>query len=497
MNPIDEVQRVAEHYANERIGFQLVNCSKVGLPVYKLTVRVIIQKSKDIPPIEEFILKAVNLGLNSPDEIGGFLGLEKLIVRDVLIDLTRNDDVDLMSTLDSRKQTLKLTPKGKKTLQNLKSFVREERSFPIAFDGLIRKLFPSDKYSLLTGKNLREDVIEIRLPSEYKRVEVENLNIQDLDVLIQKRFRNRKGDPKTHLLRLKEIEKKSLLFQQAVMLVYKAGQTDEIQFSFAIDGRLSKEHEEAFARVNTPQKRRIVEEIVESSPEETAIDTFRPEIIDQITSNEEVAKHNREITRAKEQIKEVQEELEEVDIDDEQKKSIEEQIKRLEEQISNLQSALKQHAVRFIDVYEHPQILEKALRKSQERLMIISPWINTWVVDGDFLKELEQALKRKVQVFIGYGIGEGDSSNNPKAVEALQNLAQKYEKFLFRWLGDTYPTHAKVLIYDKTAVTGSFNWLSFKGDVSRQFRDERGTLVSIPEEIDRLFNEYVQEFISN
>jgi len=105
----------------------------------------------------------------------------------------------------------------------------------------------------------------------------------------------------------------------------------------------------------------------------------------------------------------------------------------------------------------------------------------------------KHGIKREVQVFIGYGIAKYDK-NDPKAVKALQNLAKTYENFSFTWLGDTYPTHAKLLIYDKTAVTGSFNWLSFKGDVSRQFRDERGTLVSIPEKIDELFNEYLQVF---
>ena len=276
MNSIDVVQRIAERYANERIGFQLVSCREVGLPVYKLTVRAIIQESKDIPPIKEFILKAINLGFNSPDKISGFLGLEKFIVEDGLINLTRNDDVYLMPIdNNSREQTLRLTPKGKETLQNLKSFVREERTFSISFDGLIKELFPYDRYSLLTGKNLRDqDIIEIRLPSEYKRIEAEDLNIQDLDVLIQKSSRDKKDEPKSNLLRLKEIEKRSLLFQRAVMLVYRAEQTDEIQFSFAIYGRLSKEHEEAFARVNTQQKRRVVEEIVESLPEETAIETF-------------------------------------------------------------------------------------------------------------------------------------------------------------------------------------------------------------------------------
>jgi hypothetical protein len=34
--------------------------------------------------------------------------------------------------------------------------------------------------------------------------------------------------------------------------------------------------------------------------------------------------------------------------------------------------------------------------------------------------------------------------------------------------------------------------LSFKGDANRPFRDERGTLVAVPEEIDRIDDDYMR-----
>ena len=53
-------------------------------------------------------------------------------------------------------------------------------------------------------------------------------------------------------------------------------------------------------------------------------------------------------------------------------------------------------------------------------------------------------------------------------------------------------THEKVLIFDDTVVTGSFNWLSFKGDPNRTFRMEEGTLVQIPSEVDKAYKQYVE-----
>jgi phosphatidylserine/phosphatidylglycerophosphate/cardiolipin synthase-like enzyme len=59
-------------------------------------------------------------------------------------------------------------------------------------------------------------------------------------------------------------------------------------------------------------------------------------------------------------------------------------------------------------------------------------------------------------------------------------------------LGDT---HAKILISDrKFAISTSFNWLSFRGDRSRTFRDERGTIVYDAQKIDELFDSYMTRF---
>jgi hypothetical protein len=38
---------------DNRLGFDLVSCQEVGLPVYKITVDVLTQIRKPIPPIEE------------------------------------------------------------------------------------------------------------------------------------------------------------------------------------------------------------------------------------------------------------------------------------------------------------------------------------------------------------------------------------------------------------------------------------------------------------
>lgn len=166
--------------------------------------------------------------------------------------------------------------------------------------------------------------------------------------------------------------------------------------------------------------------------------------------------------------------------------------------LAELEERQKRRGVRQVYVYEHPRLLEKALHACQKRLMIISPWIRAQVVTPDFLKKLKEALERSVAVYIGYGISDEEQGEPRKAdkeaEEKLAKLAKRYQNFCFVRFGDT---HAKVLICDsKFSVTGSFNWLSFKGDPDRAFRDEQSVLVEIPEHVEGVFRENLKRFES-
>lgn len=152
--------------------------------------------------------------------------------------------------------------------------------------------------------------------------------------------------------------------------------------------------------------------------------------------------------------------------------------------------------MRQLEVYDRPPLLDKAITDSQERLMIISPWIRAGVVNKRFVQEFEKMLKRGVQAYIGYGIAKEEDHNryqsDIQAERDLKYLSEKYDNFSFVRLGDT---HAKIIIMDrKLAVQSSFNWLSFRGDPNKTFRDESGVCITIPEYIEELFDRYAPRF---
>jgi hypothetical protein len=493
---------------DNRTGFDLVSCREVGLPVYKITVQVLTQLRKPIPPIEEYVLKAINVGLSSEEDIGGFLGLEPPIIRDAMINLRMSEDIDLIAPDDSRMQVWKLTKKGEGTLRHAKIIVPEERTFDINFDGLLR--YPRwyghlESRFLLKAKDLRDkDIIEIE-PSPKKPPELSDLKLKPhVDAIIRKIEGASKAKVKQErdLLALKAIERRQRFFQPALILIYKAKDSDDVQVAFAIDAVLSNEHEAAFARAKGVKKLRLLEALRESAPQKLAAEVLGHEFVAQAPL-QQVEALKEEVSAAQAQIEaqiEITRNTLERTEDKEEKLILEQQLQEAQQQIEKLQvkldSLLAAVPMRWLEMYEHRPLLEQALQDSQERLMIISPWIRASSVDKRFIQQFENLLKRGVQVFIGYGLGENDDNLYQSDIQAeknIQKLASQYkDNFRLKRLGDT---HAKILISDvKFAVTTSFNWLSFKGDRDRTFRDERGTLVSDPQKIDELFDSYRSRF---
>jgi len=489
---------------DNRPGFDLVSCKEVGLPVYKITVQALTQLRKPIPPIEEYVLKAINVGLSSEEDIGGFLGLEPPIIRDAMINLRMSEYIDLRAPHDSLMQVWKLTKKGEETLRHAKIIVPEERTFDINFDGLLR--YPRwyghlESRFLLKAKDLRDnDIIEIE-PYPKKPPELSDLKLKDVDAIIRKIEGASKAKVKQvrDLLALKAIERRQRFFQPALILIYKAKDSDDVQVAFAIDAVLSNEHEDAFARAKGVKKLRLLEALRESTPQKLATEVLGPEFVGRAPL-QQVEAIKEEVSAAQAQIEITQNTLERTE-DKKEKLILEQQLQEAQQQIEKLQvkldSLLAAVPMRWLEMYEHRPLLEQAIQDSQKRLMIISPWIRANVVKKQFIEQLEKLLKRDVQLLIGYGLGKDEDDkkypSDSQAEKNLQKLANQYkDNFILKRLGDT---HAKIMISDaKFAVVTSFNWLSFKGDRDRTFRDERGTLVSDLQKIDELFDSYRSRF---
>jgi phosphatidylserine/phosphatidylglycerophosphate/cardiolipin synthase-like enzyme len=258
-------------------------------------------------------------------------------------------------------------------------------------------------------------------------------------------------------LAIAAIESCKKLFLPAVALIYKNKQDQEALLGVAIDGKVSGEHEKAvsqnasFARFLAAQPPRYAPGAVLSSEAQ--------ESLLQASSQAEQIRSASSVTEAA--IADAEEALSKTESVKEAG-SLRSRLRDLEEELVKLKNEAKVIPVRNIYVYDHPPLLHDALKNSIERLLIISPWITGQVVDPDFLKDLEQVLKKSLRVYIGHGIAPNTTKNphpNDAAAKAkLEGLSRRFSNFKFIRLGNT---HAKVLIKDHDfAAIGSFNWLS-------------------------------------
>ena len=156
-----------------------------------------------------------------------------------------------------------------------------------------------------------------------------------------------------------------------------------------------------------------------------------------------------------------------------QKNEIETRLKTLENEYGlKLKSINKQKEIKFIEDHEtHVNTLSDALSKSKDRIIILSGWVTDRVIDNTFKNLLLDALKRGVDIYVGYGyqskidkkISRAEQKNAESALHDLQSWCSKFKPD-GRLNIYNFPNHQKLLISDeKYMVCGSFNWLSNSG----------------------------------
>jgi phosphatidylserine/phosphatidylglycerophosphate/cardiolipin synthase-like enzyme len=281
------------------------------------------------------------------------------------------------------------------------------------------------------------------------------------------------------------------------MLVYRNIETKEILVRFlSTDGRAMPEVDDAFARKDGIKQMNLADQLASSEGTEAPQDAplrlkFREVAKQAAASEKEVAPLAASVEELRHKVLRAEEKLDETDAG---KDILREQLARLQKELDSKTDELRRHTNRMVQVYEHPVIFDQALVQCQSRLLVVSPWITDQAMDRPRLDKLRDLAKRGVEVLIGYGIGDEKEKRqvSGNALAELERLSQTYKNFHFVYLGDT---HAKILIKDSDfVVTTSFNWMSFKGDRNKKFREEMGTLSHDPVYIEEWFQHYNARF---
>lgn len=131
---------------------------------------------------------------------------------------------------------------------------------------------------------------------------------------------------------------------------------------------------------------------------------------------------------------------------------------------------------------------EKAINESHNELLIISPWISTYVING--LKELlDEAINRGVTIKIIYGFGKDD-----RLVESRNAATELSNCYSGKIITKEMNTHYKLVISDNSFyIQGSYNFLSFGGQFTSNTRNEGAIYCTNKEEIQHLKDMYFKD----
>lgn len=425
----------------DRPGYELIDFAEVCLPIFKIYMVASLLQHTPLPPIYEFVLRTIRIGIDDADGIAACLGIPVRMVQDTLKSLHDTEELAFKTGDGSDADRFVLTRKGERTTMSLERIRPEQQTVPIYFDGLTRSPIEPPAQTLLSGKQ-PEDLGLKEIPAlPATRIEVSDIDITETARLFGK---ERSGEGRRDLLAIKSIERRMRLHLPVTALVFRPVEGGEVELLFASDTRLLDDHNRAFALAEGPRKTRLLAEF--SKADQVGTDSFARRVA-QLAKSAEVPK-----------------------------------VSTGRRATLRPRALLPDGALQRLTVLDHQPLLRDAIENAKQRVMIFSPWVTSLVVDRPTIAALRKMLDRGVKLHIGYGLD--DDRKPPKPIpEELQKLADDYPAFELRRFGDT---HEKVLIKDdEFVVLTSFNWLSFRGDADRRLRRELGIKVSDPAYVEK------------
>lgn len=429
-----------------RAGFTLVKVADIGLPIFRFHSVCLVVETTPASVVEEYVLRALTLKINQPSQLRDLLGLPQRVLLSRLADMLREGLISEMFGADGQ-MGLTVTAAGRSLLAERTRIRPQELPIPFLVDGLTHKIYYVPESELLRPKQVKAAGIPEISPMPAKGPEPADLDVAQITNYIRDiKPPNIVGE--RQVLRIIRVDKRERLFLPSIAMVFRATSGEEYQVAFVIDGRLSQDHEVAFRRKGGIDRSNLFGALRSGKEVIDFEKTVGPELATMLAgaSNEYGAK------RALLSLKK----------NNFSEKSRTDHIRG---------------AVRQLSVVEHNPLMMQAIREVRESLIIVSPWVRREIVNESFLNELATTLKRGVLVTIGYGIKRGKYDEDMDALvkRDFEELKKKFDNFSVKRLGDT---HAKILVKDRDYfVVTSFNWLSFRGDPERQFREEWGTII--------------------
>lgn len=449
-NYSEDIQELIDNIEKE-IKIQVIKVKRWNLPINKYKIDLEITKEAEVTIIEEFILKIAlmykgrYISINLIKEI---LNLDEVFIIDSIKNLLYAKSVETNNSKE-----IKITEIGERQLKDGKGLFSNKKKSVELFIQPNFKLFYSNINHKVSNRNMLNLNYEyeicdeiISCSNEFTKSIIKIVNNRD-EVLINE-LRNEY---------ISKINKISILDRDI------AGEYIEFWIYDILEDRL-------YCRVWDMNSKVYVKELS-----------------DYITNNKPLNKEDFDL--------DLPMEFKDIDYDKRMEVSIYEN--KFKENIKSKNKEFDQY-VRLIRGSKIKEEFNKCLQVAEKYLYIQSPWISEQVVDEDMINSFEKLVKRGCRIFISWGISRNFYSEDRKPSERLINRLKNIKSndgtpglFIY-WIGNHH--NKEIIVDDKMHLSGSFNWLSYRGDYL-----PRGESVYISKDI-KLIKEakiYLEEQIFN
>ncbi len=458
-------------------GLDLVAVVPVGIPLHIYDVDLTLYEAKEYPLLNEHVLRALELGLNSVKDVASFLGVDI----DFVADAVAHEDSNVGTISIASNGNIRLTDFGRTKLENL-TINEARRSTQKVHVDLItgdvtfyRKIESNVDRLTKTLDVLDGEEYVRRLDVVQKdQKQASDFTLDEIDALLT-------GSEKARKINVLEVlssrrSSKKPFYSLGQILVFADASGERGMLNMTVDGERQPDHDRILA---LPNVRKALNITIDREPEAPAAG----QVFQGVYATKSAAAL--ELVRKLEELPEV-EALVEPELEDDPKPSPSSlsKLNPLGPEIFRVQ----EKPVR-LKVTDHPKLRREAVRFAKERLVIICPWVKRSATNQEFLALLDAAARRGVIIDIALGIGDDLSDSDEDALVKLADIAKRHSQNvnLHKWR-----SHEKVLLVDQSYIESSFNWLSFAGVNDWHYRRERGTLIVNREIADEVYSELLQ-----
>lgn len=476
------IEELARKKANSVPNSTLVKYYEAGIPQWHMESILTMLKQKKLSVLQEFVLKFISAGVDDVSDVCSFLGVNKSAINNAVALLQK----DNLISVDIFYSKLKLTDKGEVALKEAATIVPEDIEYPLYIDGLIGNVYLNTR-KLYTQMELKSFNIKA-INTNIDKPTLDMLLYEDVKRAInsfKKSHAYEKDKLEGDLQEITNVTKAYVEYKKVYVLIFM-NKFEDIEFQ-VYDGTTRNDDYSIALQKQYNNNTNVFDfdkkEGIDDANDNSLLSILPQEIFESAKSfSYKDSTLEREISNLTTQLEVIKEECQEQY--DEQKESTTERIRFLEKKIEEMENERK-GADRILSTYDHRPLLLDALETAQNNVVIISPWIKAGGLNNEILGRIERALQRRTHIIIGYGISEKED-NNKWILSKLSDIQKKgYGKRLH--MVRLSNTHEKVLIKDNEyMVITSFNWLSFKGDPNRGFRQETGYYTESKEAIKQM-----------